>query len=402
MKLDRWNKSAWYFGERVPFAWGPGRARVSVRERIPLSTTEYPTRERVRGRLSPGHARIGVAHVHSRQDSPREDAQQYRGGARVADVAVADWRAEQRAPRRKVDWYDDRHAPTWFAWSRFARYEKRPVAVAAERTLVTTALSFLLFICWTRRDHDFVTDAAGRYALGVAAAMAIVLLLLYPLRKRAGLLIGSVASWFRLHMALGVVAPVLILFHANFRLGPPEAAVAMAALLVVAASGMVGRHLHARTHFGLYGRQATMRELLADAVALQQVCAKGLPGSDRIAAQMYGCLARAVAMRKGILAPLSTLPLLGLRAGLLHRRLRREARRLIKTEGRRRGWPRRIRKQQMTSVDKLLTLHVAVVKKAAGFELYGRLFRIWHALHLSLFMILIAAAGVHVVATHAH
>jgi hypothetical protein len=56
----------------------------------------------------------------------------------------------------------------------------------------------------------------------------------------------------------------------------------------------------------------------------------------------------------------------------------------------------------MASSDKLLTLHVAVVKKAAGFELYDRLFRIWHAVHLALFVILVLAAGVHVVAVHAH
>ena len=338
--------------------------------------------------------------MRSRQDSSREDAPEYRAGARAADVAVADWRAEQRAPRRKIEWYDDRHAPpAWFAWSHFTRYEERPAGAAG--AIFTAALSFLLAICWSRSDQH-LAGATGRYMLGVAGAAAIAVLLLYPLRKRIGLLSGSVALWFHLHMGLGLVAPVLILFHANFRLGPPEAAVAMAALLAVAASGMVGRHLYAQTHFGLYGRKATMRELLADAVALQRVCAKGLPGNDRIAAQMYRCIERAVAKRKGILALVWTLPLLGLRAGLLHWRLRREGRRIIKTEGRRRGWPRHVRKQQMASVDKLLTLHVAVVKKAAGFVLYDRLFRIWHALHLLLFTILIAAAGVHVVAAHTH
>lgn len=351
-----------------------------------MSIIEYPAPDRVRSRVSPGHSRGSVAHGRSRQDS--------------ADFAATDWRAEQRAPRRKIEWYDDRHPPpAWFAWSHFTRYEERPEGVAG--AIFTAALSFLLAICWSRSDQH-LTGATGRYMLGVAGVAAIAVLLLYPLRKRIGLLSGSVALWFHLHMGLGLVAPVLILFHANFRLGPPEAAVAMAALLAVAASGMVGRHLYVKTHFGLYGRKATMRELLADAVALQRVCAKGLPGNDRIAAQMYRCIERAVAKRKGILALVWTLPLLGLRAGLLHWRLRREGRRIIKTEGRRRGWPRHVRKQQMASVDKLLTLHVLVVKKAAGFVLYDRLFRIWHALHMLLFTILIAAAGVHVVAAHTH
>jgi len=321
----------------------------------------------------------------------------------MSDYAVADWRAEQRAPRHKIDWYGDRQAPgARISHSRFAHYRTSPAAAVA-RTIFAAALTFLLFLCWTRSEQGYlVADVAGRYMIGVAGVVAIALLLLYPLRKRVGLLIGSVAFWFRLHMALGIVGPVLILVHANFQVGPPDAAAAMAALLAVTASGMVGRYLYGKTHFGLYGRKATMHELLTDAVALQEACASGLPGSDRIAAQMYALAEHAIATRKGIFAPVSTLPLLGLRLRSAHRRLRRQARWLAKTEAKRRGWPRRMRKQQMAATDKFLSLHVAVVKKAAGFELYDRLFRIWHALHLPLFFVLLATIGVHLVAVHAH
>ena len=47
-----------------------------------------------------------------------------------------------------------------------------------------------------------------------------------------------------------------------------------------------------------------------------------------------------------------------------------------------------------------MTLHLAAVKKAAAFALYERLFGLWHVLHLPLFVILVLAAGIHVVAAH--
>jgi hypothetical protein len=45
-------------------------------------------------------------------------------------------------------------------------------------------------------------------------------------------------------------------------------------------------------------------------------------------------------------------------------------------------------------------LHLAAVRKAAAFEFYDRLFGLWHVLHLPLFIILIFAASIHVVAAH--
>ncbi len=47
-----------------------------------------------------------------------------------------------------------------------------------------------------------------------------------------------------------------------------------------------------------------------------------------------------------------------------------------------------------------MTLHLAAVRKAAAFAFYERLFALWHVLHLPLFILLILAAIIHVVAVH--
>ena len=101
----------------------------------------------------------------------------------------------------------------------------------------------------------------------------MLLLLIYPARKRLPGLkaIGSTKIWFQIHMALGVIGPVLILFHANFRLGATNSNVALVCMLVVAGSGLFGRYFYAHIHHGLHGRKASLAELRDYAERLRQV-----------------------------------------------------------------------------------------------------------------------------------
>ena len=94
----------------------------------------------------------------------------------------------------------------------------------------------------------------------------MVVLLLYPLRKRLRFMRGwlKLGSWFRLHMLLGVLGPLCILLHCNFRLGSTNSTVALACMLLVAGSGLIGRYLYGKFHFGLYGQQVGLHELKSD------------------------------------------------------------------------------------------------------------------------------------------
>src|SRR5260221_5048330 len=84
------------------------------------------------------------------------------------------------------------------------------------------AVVLALGIGWLNRDDNGLTPVSGvGYWLGIAGSSLMLLLLLYPLRKRMPSLrvIGKVAFWFRGHMILGILGPVLVLWHSNFRLG---------------------------------------------------------------------------------------------------------------------------------------------------------------------------------------
>jgi hypothetical protein len=138
-----------------------------------------------------------------------------------------------------------------------------PVLIKATSTMWYTALLLLLAVGWMTRNQQYLVAESGTgYWLGIIGASMMLLLLIYPLRKRfpRWSAIGSVKSWFRIHMILGVLGPLLIVFHSGFRLGSFNSSVAFFSMLVVASSGLVGRWLYQRIHYGLYGRKRKFEE----------------------------------------------------------------------------------------------------------------------------------------------
>jgi hypothetical protein len=288
------------------------------------------------------------------------------------------------------------------AKAEFARYRPRWWASITPLTF-SIIIIIVLAIGWLNRDDGGLTPESGLgYWLGIVGASLMLLLLLYPLRKRVRALraLGSVAFWFRTHMILGIVGPVLILLHANFRFGSINSNVALVAMLIVAVSGIVGRYLYGKIHLGLYGRKAQVKEILADVDALEELIGSDLPLADHVVARLNTLAQLGTNSPRGVLAGLLRLPVISMHAHVVRARLIVDARQIIKVEGKRLGWSRRVRRQRLAGVVDLVTLHVAAVKKAAAFAFYERLFGLWHVFHLPLFFLLVTAAIIHVFAAH--
>jgi len=286
--------------------------------------------------------------------------------------------------------------------TRFAHYVRHP-----NETIVPVAstITLIVILCygWLNRNEGYLTPENGLgYWLGIAGTSAMLLLLLYPLRKRIKFLrlIGGITFWFRIHMILGLVGPALILFHSNFQLGSLNSNVALFAMLIVATSGVAGRYLYTKVHLGLYGRKAAVTEILADADTLKRLLGEGLPAADRIAKELDEFAKLAMSPRTAALGSFWSMSVLNVRARMLRRRLSTETRGLIKQEAKRRGWSRRMRRKQLAAALELIALHLAAARKAGAFVFYERLFSLWHVLHLPLFALLVLAAILHVVAVH--
>ena len=269
--------------------------------------------------------------------------------------------------------------------------------------LFTVAVLAALWIGWMNRDDNGLTPVSGAgYWLGIVGSSFMVLLLLYPLRKRFRSLraIGSVTFWFNTHMLLGILGPVLVMWHANFKLGSINCSVALVTMLVVTASGVVGRFLHRKINLHLYGRKAKAQEVLADADEL-----RGFLGSDRLiadsmVAQLNAFSQAAISRPRGVFAALVLLPLMNWRGFIVRMRLIAHARHVIAVEGKRRGRSQKVQRQQLAGVTDFVTQHVGAARRAAAYGVYERLFRLWHVFHLPLFFLLVIVAIVHVYASH--
>jgi len=235
------------------------------------------------------------------------------------------------------------------------------------------------------------------YALGIVGGSLMLLLLLYPVRKRMprARYLGSTRAWFRLHMTLGILGPALILFHSNFSLGATNSNVALTCMLIVSGSGLFGRYFYGRIHHELNGREATLDELKEFSSRLQLTSAVSfLPAlAQRIDED------QAVIERRFAATPLLLRPLLGASWAILaRRRLRRAVREAIATGADRRHDPGR--ESLRLIAYRYIDDRIGAARRVLEFRAFQKLFSLWHALHMPLFFMLIIAGTVHVVAVH--
>ncbi|MBX2805100.1 MAG: pyridine nucleotide-disulfide oxidoreductase [Hyphomicrobiales bacterium] len=302
--------------------------------------------------------------------------------------------AQRPKPRRRIRLGEAR--------ARFAHYLSHPF-FNLPLILFCAAILGVLYASWSQRNEGHLTPETGvGYWLGITGATIILILILYPLRKRVRFLraLGRVPTIFRLHMIFGIVGPTLIVVHSNWHLYSLNATVAMTAMLTVVASGIVGRYLYSKVHMGLYGRKAEVRQILADASVLKRALGEDLPQTEQLLEQLQAFEADVLGPRRSFLVQSWVLLTLGIRQRFLRNRLLRMARVAINKEGVRRGWSAGARKKRVALVREHLGLYFATTKKAARFGVYERLFAVWHMLHMPLFFLLAAAAVVHVIAVH--
>lgn len=284
--------------------------------------------------------------------------------------------------------------------------ETAPAAVTRRKD--TPARGYLLLALaitygYLLRDFGYITPESGvGYWLGIIGGSMMLFLLLYPLRKRIRILqiFGPTRFWFRLHMAFGLVGPLLILYHCNFQLGSVNSKVALYCMLLVAGSGIVGRHFYARIHRGLYGRKTSLREL-------QQDLAASVDKSHGLATLMPILVARINKMAEE-LQGCGVTQTLGIRRSIrwtfthhfTHFSLWLTARRELKTMADNSSIVARDRDRLSRAASKFIHDYMLLVGRVAQFSFYERLFALWHILHMPIFLLLVVSALFHVLAVH--
>jgi hypothetical protein len=247
----------------------------------------------------------------------------------------------------------------------------------------------------------FITPETGLgYLLGIVGGSCMILLLIYPARKRLSWLapIGGIKAWFQIHMVLGIVGPMLVLFHANFRTGSTNSNVALFCMLVVSGSGLVGRYFYSRIHTELYGNQTSLGDLKGQIARMQQVSTAlaFVPDFSEQLAAAEAVMTTRLDNMPAVLRPI----VIALRAMTARRRMAAQVRGAALLHARQHGLSTAQMQIASRAARELARRHIDLVRRVLELGTYERLFSLWHVLHLPLFFMLLVAGIVHVVAVH--
>lgn len=266
-------------------------------------------------------------------------------------------------------------------------------------------LAALIFGAWqySKLGHFSSKDDIG-YWLGVVGGTMMLLLFLYPLRKRWSVMHswGGIKYWFAVHMAFGILGPFLILVHSTFQLGSMNASIALVAMLIVAGSGIIGRFIYRHIHHGLLGKKEDLRELEATAGFQQEAVKSRFHRIPEVEARLLAFHARCLQGDAGwntYLRRVLVLP--------WQKRFEYAAccvhldRRLVKL-ARARRWSRSDLNSRRRRARSLIRAYLASVVRVAQFSAYERLFALWHVLHVPFLYILVLSSVAHVVAVHVY
>ena len=265
-------------------------------------------------------------------------------------------------------------------------------------------LTIILLLVWglQTREQEYLTAESGLgYALGIIGGSMMLLLLLYPVRKKmmVGKYMGSVPGWFKFHMFCGVFGPIAVLYHSNFSFGSLNSSVALMCMIIVASSGLVGRYFYSKIHYGLYGQKASLNELnqIIDSEEDQLAIAyKLIPDISNTLKEYH----KEASVRLNVVDSIGRFFILGFKLRLASLMLPFALKKILKEKAQEHSWS----KEQTDKNYQILKNHIRTflhaVTKTCEFSIYERLFALWHLLHYPLFLMLVISGIVHVFAVH--
>jgi hypothetical protein len=271
-------------------------------------------------------------------------------------------------------------------------------------SIVLIAMAWWVYIKASANELDYKPGVGFGYYLGLVGGVMMLLMLLYPVRKHMQLARswGPLRYWFMLHMIFGIGGPVLVLFHSTFHVKSLNAGVALYSMLLVAASGIIGRFIYKRIHHGLYGRKSNLEELQQAVDANQNKVSKVnavLMDATGIGEKLKQFRIKAIDQQRGLIVRIWKFMTLGWQRRNLAAHCRHELRRAVAHLANSQGWNKQQQEQHYLEISQDAEEYLRAVQQAAQFSSYERLFRLWHILH-SPFVWLLAISGiVHVIAT---
>lgn len=271
--------------------------------------------------------------------------------------------------------------------------DSSPVTAKGIQSFLMWVIGILFFagVAWLGFqvvNHPFYEpgDDIG-YNMGLAGGLMMLVLLSYPLRKHFAFMrrLGEMKYWFSMHMMFGIFGPLLVLFHSTFVIHSVNAAVALASMLVVAGSGFIGRYAYRHIHRGLYGSKMSLHEIREELLGRKDEADSKLKNYPAVIFILHGFQSYAARTEMSFVGKALRFFSLPFRRQIANFRCLMIV-------------PRFSREDR--EVRALVLDYLYGIERAAQFQVFERIFALWHVIHIPLVFMLAATAIWHVVAVH--
>lgn len=242
-------------------------------------------------------------------------------------------------------------------------------------------------------DRYYVPEEGLGYWLGLVGGVMMLLAMVYGLFKHIPALrtLGWMKRWLSVHIIFGIAGPILVVIHSTFRLGSLNGAVALISMLLVFLSGVMGRFLYSKIHYGLGGSKAELSDVQTNLISV----------GKRIRSRRLDAFAESVMSHPGSLFRAGVdLMIFGWRSRWLAYQLRRDMRRHLNSMAKREGWSADDLRRQRKAFRRQLNAYMLTLRKVALFSVYERFFSFWRHAHVPLLYLLLFSGVVHVIAVH--
>lgn len=261
----------------------------------------------------------------------------------------------------------------------------------------------IFVLCRLYWDENIYTPEEGLgYYMGMIGGIMMLVAYIYSLRKYSKFLraIGRIKYWLRLHIILGISGPTLVMVHSTFHIGSLNGGMALISMLLVVLSGVVGRYLYSKVHYGLYGRKAQLKEIqqilwlkesgIKSRLSLTPHMSQRLQEFEKDVTQP------ATSMSKAAFALFS----IWWTSRKIYVELSREMVSYLKKVGQFQGLNDRAIDKRVRYARRMLWFYLHTVGQVVKFSAYERLLSLWRMVHVPLLYLLFISGVVHVIAVH--
>jgi len=215
---------------------------------------------------------------------------------------------------------------------------------------------------------------------GVVGASLMTLMMSYSLRKRVRVLahLGQLRHWLDFHIYCGVVGPLFITLHSSLKV-TGVVALSFWSMVVVAASGILGRYLYLQIPRRRSGDEMTLAEIEQAGNVMGERLMEDFGVGEEVLERIEGLASSGVDSSTGLLRVLVGLPLSSARLKWRVRELTRSLTVAHRSELQRLVLDRALLSRRILLWDKL-----------------QELFHHWHVLHKPFAIIMYLFAAVHI------